>query len=187
MQPDSGFIVGSRSIFGSIKNSYKNFFAMQLNSCAPSFTVFVAINTPKSTGIIVTYALIAFVLAACAFSEIAFSVIQSVVRYVVTFFPSLQAENFYMHMNFSPLLVSARGVESTASPKPTSVPVGRGQPSKIFCVYNGILTLCQWDKAVRFIKRLNDRVSLHAVFHRSSSQGLLKFSCIIAQVNYAWS
>jgi hypothetical protein len=62
------------------------------------------------------------------------------------------------------------------TPTLSSAPVPLFEKLKVGHVNNCILALRKWNQAVGWVERLNNRVSFHAFFHRSSSQGLLEFS-----------
>src|SRR6267142_342307 len=59
---------------------------------------------------------------------------------------------------------------------PLCAPVPLVDVLKILSINNGILSFCQRNNSVGCVQRLNNCMSFHAVFHRSSSQGLLKFN-----------
>jgi hypothetical protein len=68
--------------------------------------------------------------------------------------------------------------------RPNSMPIPFGKPLKVGGVHDGVLSLRKRNQSVGLVKRLSDRVSLHAAWvnstwHLSSLKGLLQFSRIL--------
>jgi hypothetical protein len=147
--------------------------------------MFVKRDPFVTTCIVALASTVASILRTRAFSEIHPSIIETIVVSMVTFFSFAASQNYAMHgwMGFIVLCLSTSGIKSLGAFIPFSNPVPHGKPFKVRGINKGILALREWDKTIGWIKRLDNFMSWHLVratlgafFHRSSSQGLLKFS-----------
>ena len=120
-------------------------------------------------------------------AQIVFTIVQRVFVFVVHLYSFLSnyIEQQSVHVNF-PVVDGRDRVETFSLGIPLRGPVPMQETFKVLCIYDGVLILRQWDKAVRCIRRLNDCVAFHAsrlnpFWHRSSLQGLFQFNRILAE------
>jgi hypothetical protein len=168
-------------IFGAIKEASVKRFLMYFypGSPFPQTIVFHEGNSNEATHIIYVFASISIVLFQVAFPEIIFPVIQCVVILVISF-TWATAQNFVMQVK-TPNFSSALGIETSRFRIPIGIPVPCTDAVKVLGIYDGVLPLRKRDKAVRCVKRLDNRVAFHAKFlsHWSSLKGLLLNSAAI--------
>ena len=122
---------------------------------------------------------IAAILKRTAYHKIFSAIIKGVSVGVIN--ETVNAENKPMHLNYAATSRPSCCIEIVPTRIFVSKPIPLIQPLEISGINDGVLISRQWNKAVRFVSRLNNCVFLHAVFHRSSRQGSLNFSRILSQ------
>jgi hypothetical protein len=101
------------------------------------------------------------------FAKVLFAIIQCVVVYMVNLFTRCTFKDNPVHFKRAVVLCTTGSIKPTSDVR-NSTPIPLVQPIKIFSIYNRILTFCKWDKAVRCIQRLSNRVAFHAKFWHGS-------------------
>lgn len=132
------------------------------------------INTLESTRASLLRSFVECVLLFGALAKIPSAIIKRIVISVVSLLPFRTSENQSVHedggFSISSDNVECPGRGRLGTPRPSN------EPFVISGINNSILTLRKRDKSVGLVKRLFDRVSFHAAFHWSTSNGLLKYS-----------
>lgn len=170
----SGSIISVRRFLGCIKTSYFHVFAIAHQGCLPFISVFTPPNSLESTSVSFTFLHVAMILRHSSFPDILSAIIERVVIFMV-YVTRRRINDNTMHKNsfsgFIPL-----GIETTGICAPHGLPIPFREPLKISGIDNRVLIARKRNQAVGFIKRLNNRVAFHALFHWSSLKGPLEFS-----------
>ena len=163
-------------LFGRSKEPSINFLPMKDNPSLPFGTTFVPADSFKSARIITPLSGISELFRPSGLPEISTSIVKRFLVLMISFFIFRTSKNQSVHTNSFAGISGPSRIKTFGSSAPICIPIPSGQPAKIFGIYDGNLFSCQWDKAVRCIKRLNNLVSFHAVFHWPSFKGLVRFS-----------
>jgi hypothetical protein len=173
------FVVGDGGFFTRRKETKVRTLFIDPDIGTPLLRCLVPRDALISTAIVLLHFLVLAILCAGTFTQVRPSIVQCVMVSVVSFFSRTATKDQPMHVNPCPTPRSAinpPGVESIGGLVPDSVPIPLTQPRKILGIYDGILFFSEGDKTIGLVERLDNCMSLHAVFHQSSRQGLVKFS-----------
>jgi hypothetical protein len=146
-------------IFGRGKISEEVCFPSRPYSSGPFAFPLVPHYSDKAARIVASFPVVTLILRCRCFTKISSSIIKRVSVYMVGVFPGYLS----MHVNMG--TVKAQGssrVPIFYVPIPTGVPIPLVEPFKVRCINYGIFALCKGNQAVRFVKRLGNRMSFHA-------------------------
>ncbi len=168
-------VVGPCRIFCGIKDAEPLFSSAKIYSCA-ELTAPRDSNASKSSGVVFHHSSPASILRRTALPKILTAIIKHVVVFVVALFARTASETLPMHRYILPLSIFRTGQRATGKPTvslqvPASPPVELRQRGEVGSINDGVFTLRKWNQTVGFIERLNNRVSLHAVFRPLSYHG----------------
>src|SRR5258705_1157017 len=157
------FIIGLCSIFGSRKepNSY-SFFTTDSNSSSP--TSLDTTNAFESAHSLDECSSVLGILFLRALPKIISSIIKRISVYMVNLFtcsPAITKEGMHSYR----VTMAYFSVKTSSVFAPISKPRNLRKQLEVFGVYNRILSLCKWDKAVRLVERLNNFVSNYTSWH----------------------
>jgi hypothetical protein len=179
-------IVSSRRILGRFKASEIAIFPIFLNAGYES-TVLGWRHSEKSAQVSARFISISLVLKAVAASEIISAIIERIAVAVIAFFFANTPEYLTMHVNIhtAPIaeILTPYDVRITTAIVPLDAPVPLTKPYIVGGVNDCVLSLRKRDEAVRCVERLDNLVSLHGAFHRSSFKGLFEFSRYFSMEN----
>jgi hypothetical protein len=119
------------------------------------------------------------IFSASTFAKIIPSIIQAIAVAVVALLAIITSQYQSMHSYFWSAIVNLIGsqcIEFTGLRVLICPPIPLREPVKITSINDGILALRERDQSVGCIKRLDNRVSFNAAFHRCTPSALLKFS-----------
>ena len=149
-----------------------------LNACAPLFSLLMVADSTVARIVVILQFVIRVILSLCAFTKILISAIERVTVFVINV-RRLRADNFAMKKE-SPRrgkVDISRCVKTV--PSPESVPVPLTCPIEFCGTDFGNKSAREWDKAVRLIQRLNNRLARHATLgHGFTSNEVAAFSRI---------
>src|SRR5712664_1983101 len=170
----SSSIIGPCRNFRAIKVTEPDTFPIHSNASIPA-NVTAKRNALETAGIVLWRSHIPRVLMVGTFAKIIFPIIKCIAILVVTLLTGATAmQNLPMHE----YRIRAYGIEGIPNFRDTPVPLR--EPLKIFGIDNRILSLCERNKSVGFVQRLDDCVAFHVVnSHWSSLKGLLLPAAII--------
>jgi hypothetical protein len=130
--------------------------------------------------------MIVSVLKEGSLTEVFSSIVERISIAMIALLSWATFKNFSVHPNIGfqlPIISSAHRIKSLEIGLPYRAPVEDGEPLEVRSVYSSDFILRQRNEAVWCIKRLDNfwswnlvRSTPGAIFHRSSSQGLLKSS-----------
>lgn len=178
-------IVDSSRLFFVKKISKMNPFAIFSYLDSPRRRFFAELDSFESARVVFCQSSIATILRAVTFTQINSAVIKSVSIYMVNF---LSARKYNpVHLNSFIRSTASIGVEPIAIVMGAPIPLH--QPIVIDSIDFSGLSLRQRNKAIGWVERLGNCMSLHAVFHWSSFKGLLSFSryCITKSGGVLWN
>lgn len=171
MSYNRGFVIGARGFSGRFVPSYKFNFAINRNKHSPLPSFVIPCHTTVSARIINTLFTVTGVLRLRTFSQIALSIIQSVVIPMINEIFFRYAEYFSMHIS-NPYFCMTDHVKHPSSF--SGIPVFTGEAREVLAINDCVSSLRQWDETVGWVERLNDFVSNHTIsWHGSTSNGLV--------------
>lgn len=135
-------------------------------------------DTSESASIAFIHASIFHVIETRAFAKIVPTIIQRIVIFVVTFFSIRTSQNNSVHSEQFTSVICADvsdGIIAMSHGRPDCMPVPSRNIFEIFYINYCVLVLSKRNQTVRCVWRLNNCVSFHAAFHRSTSNGLFEF------------
>ncbi len=177
MQTFCGFIVSNRSFCSRNEQTDVMSFSSGLYTCLPFIALIVPTDSLEAAPIFMWSAIL-FVLRWRTLSEIAATVIERIVIPVIAILIHGAIKNNSVHVNHR--IFTAHSIKTFRMRAPKRTPVPLRESCKIFCVHKGILISGQGNKFVRFVQRLSDCVSSHAVlWHRFTSNELLRSTAIL--------
>lgn len=168
---ESGGIISACSFYFGVKCSQVYIALIHGNAGHP--IVVISIHTLESAVIILLLSSIDAVLGTSRWTKIASTIIQSVSVSVVNFWKSIQY--FFVHVDWLSLAVNY-----DASRRVDIDPVGGGspiplrQPSVINSIHDSGVTFCERNESDRVVKRLDDSVTFHVVFHNLSPKEIVR-------------
>jgi hypothetical protein len=166
---DGSFIIGPSSIFLGIKGTKIDSIPLANPNGTSPFAISMpyALKTAAIIPISISIMAISFV---CAGPQILPAIIKSIVILVVANRTIRRVKEQGMHTDspFSSGPIRPDSVEASRTFRPSRHPVPLAKPFVIFDIYNRILALRERYQSVGLVERLDNCVSLHAIFHRSS-------------------
>lgn len=180
---DGRTVIGSRCILCILKPSKPDFFAINFYIRLVKTLITDAL---VSSGIIRLPTSILTILSGSCFSKVRAAIIQRVVIDVVYLMRC--AENLAVHLDSSTFCgfasISYRNPTLTAlNVQRTPIPVH--EPFIVGSIDDGIFSASQWDKAIRWIKRLDNIMSWHGAFHKEPSF-LVRLSAALSNFTTSW-
>lgn len=164
----SSFVPGAYCFDSGLVSSNIDFYVSDADASYPS--IFEKTYSFVATGIREWFSHVTHVLSVCAFAKIISAIVQCVVIHVVYFVGRTDSENHSVHC-YPFAFAFPNGIVQV------TIPVPLVEPLKIGSIHDSNFSLGQRDKAIGFIKRLSNCVTLHATFwHRSTSNGSLQLS-----------
>lgn len=186
MQFLRGFITSASRFLGRSEVAEMDKGQLVSDASNPFIVSFVPANPNVPTFVSwVEFFSIPAILRSVGLSQVLSPIVECVVVFVVKFFIRITLENFFFHVYRS----GTYGVKALSSNIPLSVPIEIVDSLKIFNVHDSDLVLREGDKAIRLIKRLDNRRSWHSpecafLGHRSSVKGSLLPAAILAQWSF---
>jgi hypothetical protein len=167
-------IVSARRFFGRIKRaSEASPFSVVLNAHFPTPPTLAPADSLESSRTVNAGFTIPTILYVRAFAKILTSIVQRISVLVIPFFERSAFKDLPLHGDGRvPSSDCPGSVEAFRAIRPDGIPVPLRKPLEVGGVHDGILSLRKRDKFYRLVKRLDYSMSLHAFFHRCTSNAL---------------
>ena len=163
MQLLRSFIVCPSALFWRIKVADKLLFPVNVNARHPFATPCFPTDALESAGIMARRTLVLVILCIRAFTNISTSMVKRIPIYVVALQRIFAIKNGTVHP-YQMLTLPSFNIKTFCMVIPTGTPIPLREPLEVICVYDCILPLRQWDQAIRFIKRLYNRMPPNTAF-----------------------
>jgi len=173
-------IISMTAFLGRIESADMDFFPIYHDSDPPFAVSLVPTNSTESTCVVTLNSSVGLILRRRTLSYIFSAIVERIMISVVRLFTFGTSEYLPMHRYEKMIGSCPHCIEALRQRIPVCNPIPLRKPLEICSIHDGILILCQRDKAVRFIKRLSDCVAFHTVFHIPTSNGSLTSAAILA-------
>jgi hypothetical protein len=176
-------IVGSGGFLGCVKQAEVDANPIVSNPGTPFFCGYVPGYSNKTASVVGSQSDIAQILCVSRFTKILSTIVERFSVAMLWFFPRFALEDFVRHIyviSTSVYFLIAFCVKTFCSFVPLCVPIELIQPIVIGGIHDRVLILRQSNKAVWFIKRLDDFVPTNTEFwHIPTSSGSVLLAAIL--------
>src|SRR6266705_6153612 len=126
----------------------------------PLLAVLTPMNAFKSRSVGRRQRRIPSILMICALAKILTPIIKRLSITMICFFSRTEAKDYAMHRHHF-LSNRSTGVKTVRVSSPYGIPIPLIEPLKISSINDGVLSLCERDKTVGCVKRLDNLVPFH--------------------------
>ena len=175
-----GLVIGVGSVFQVIKVSQMSGVPIYHNLRQPFLAALAPRSALESGTVLSVDSLVPHVFCMRAFTQIIFSIVDSVVIFVVNLFSWSTSKYDSVHYDRALFSRKSLSVKTINLFIPDRAPIPLIEPVVVGRINNGSLPLRERDQLVRWVGRLSNRVPLHSAFwHGLTSSKVLQLSHFI--------